>query len=90
MGTQLDSDDYANLEISCTSECLVRKKHSSIKNGGGGQHRFRNPFGVVSHQTVKISSTWVILIFSTGINQCHSSLVFLGYYKNTKITFHNF
>ena len=57
---------------------------------GGGLHRFHNPFGVVSHQIVKISSTRVILIFSTGINQCHSSLVFLGYYKNTKIMLHNF
>ena len=94
MGTQLNSDDYANLKISCTSDCLVRKKHYSIKNRGwgegGGLHRFHNPFGVVSHQIVKISSTRVILIFSTGINQCHSSFVFLGYYKNTKIMFHNF
>ena len=95
MGTQLDSDDYANLKISCTSDCLVRKKHYSIKDrrvgvGGRSLHRFHNQFGVVSHQTVKISSTRVSSIFSTGINQCHSSIVFLGYYKNTQIMFHNF
>ena len=59
MGTQLDSDDYANLKISCTSDCLVRKKYSSIKNrgvvGGGRSAQVHNPFEVVSHQILKIS-----------------------------------
>ena len=68
MGTQLNSDDYANLKISCTSDCLVRKKNIlQLKTGGwgegGGLHRFHNPFGVVLHQIVKISSTRVILYF---------------------------